>query len=102
MPRANRRRRDERGLDVERALGGFVRTERFAGRPYSVRRVGGRDDGRRYRCPGCAQEFSSGLPHVVAWPVDGWGGMGGLDDRRHWHTGCWTARDRRPPGGSYR
>ena len=31
---------------------------------------------------------------VVAWPVDG---SGDLTDRRHWHTGCWKARDRRSP-----
>jgi len=30
---------------------------------------------------------------VVTWPVDD------LDasDRRHWHTPCWAARDRRFP-----
>jgi hypothetical protein len=37
-------------------------------------------------------------PHTVAWPVlpstfarD----ASGLDERRHWHTACWRARDRR-------
>jgi hypothetical protein len=45
--------------------------------------------GRSYRCPGCDQELPSSLPHVVAWPE------GREDDRRHWHTACWAARDRR-------
>jgi hypothetical protein len=31
---------------------------------------------------------------VVAWPVDE---RGDERDRRHWHTGCWRARDRRGP-----
>jgi hypothetical protein len=31
-------------------------------------------------------------PHVVAWPSDI-----GIDERRHWHTACWKARDRRGP-----
>jgi len=51
-----------------------------------VRSVG--SSARGYRCPGCDQEFT-GLPHVVAWP------QGRPDDRRHWHTSCWTARGRR-------
>ena len=80
MPRANRRRRDQPGLSVERALGGFVRTERYAGHDWSVRSVGGRADERAYLCPGCQQTFSGGLAHVVVWPADG---LGGLDDRRH-------------------
>jgi hypothetical protein len=34
------------------------------------------------------------VPHVVVWPADERGDLG---DRRHWHTGCWRARDRRAP-----
>lgn len=80
-----------------------MRSEQYAGVSYQVRRVGGRNDGDRdYRCPGCQQSFSSSLAHVVVWPQHSIAGMGGLDDRRHWHTGCWTARDRRPPPGAYR
>ena len=47
-----------------------------------------------YRCPGCDQLLAAGIAHVVAWAADD------LDasDRRHWHAGCWTARDRRAPG----
>ena len=53
-----------------------------------VRSVAG-SPGRTYRCPGCDQELRSAVPHVVAWPE------GRPDDRRHWHTACWSARDRR-------
>ncbi len=37
------------------------------------------------------------MAHVVAWPADG---RGDLSDRRHWHSGCWRARDRRGPNPS--
>jgi hypothetical protein len=42
-----------------------------------------------YRCPGCDQEIRPATPHVVAWPEEA------DDERRHWHTPCWAARDRR-------
>jgi hypothetical protein len=32
----------------------------------------------------------------VAWPVvPSMFSDSGLDERRHWHTACWRARDRR-------
>jgi hypothetical protein len=55
---------------------------------YVVRQVSGAS-GKAYRCPGCDQEVRPATPHVVAWPE------GRPDDRRHWHTACWSARDRR-------
>ena len=60
-----------------------------------VRSVAGTASARPYRCPGCDQEIRAGVIHVVAWPADD---RGDLTDRRHWHTGCWRARDRRAPG----
>jgi len=61
---------------------------------WTVRRVTGSAATKAYRCPGCDQEIRPATPHVVAWPVE----TGrGLDDRRHWHTACWTARGRRGP-----
>ena len=56
---------------------------------YVVRQLSGSAAGRAYRCPGCDQELRPQTPHVVAWPE------GRPDDRRHWHTACWSARDRR-------
>ncbi|MDT7572980.1 MAG: hypothetical protein QOE05_3154 [Actinomycetota bacterium] len=55
---------------------------------FVVRQVSGAS-GKAYRCPGCDQEVRPATPHVVAWPE------GQPDDRRHWHTACWSARDRR-------
>ncbi|HVY11872.1 MAG TPA: hypothetical protein VHB18_17175 [Mycobacteriales bacterium] len=44
---------------------------------------------KEYRCPGCQQEIRPGVPHIVAWRA------GDESGRRHWHTPCWRARDRR-------
>ena len=99
MPRANRRRRDDVPLNLDRAVGGAVRRESYAGGEWFVRRVTGAGASRAYLCPGCQQTIAMGTAHVVAWPADG---MGGLDDRRHWHSGCWEARERRHPRGATR
>jgi len=54
-----------------------------------VRAVAGSSGGKGYRCPGCDQLLPGAVPHIVAWP------QGRPDDRRHWHTACWSARGRR-------
>jgi hypothetical protein len=63
----------------------------WRGEAYLVRRVPGNTPGRSYRCPGCDHDISGGTPHVVAWPERD----ADAADRRHWHTPCWAARDRR-------
>lgn len=57
-----------------------------------IRRIPGASAVKAYRCPGCAQEIPSGMPHVVAWRPYGDGG-----DRRHWHSSCWDRRSHRSP-----
>jgi hypothetical protein len=57
-----------------------------------VRRVQGSST-KDYRCPGCSQLIQRGLPHVVAWPVEkALLSDAAIDDRRHWHTACWTRK----------
>ena len=89
MARRNRGRRTDRplGLSGERA-------ESYHDQEYRVRSVAGANATGTYRCPGCDQLLAAGTPHVVAWPVEDLA----AEDRRHWHTGCWTARERRGPG----
>ncbi|MDT4945024.1 MAG: hypothetical protein QOH14_1757 [Pseudonocardiales bacterium] len=70
------------------------RREDWRGEEYVVRSVTGAGAAKGYRCPGCDQEIRPGLPHVVAWPAFD----AEASDRRHWHTACWAARDRRAPG----
>jgi hypothetical protein len=94
MPRKNRRRDDETGLDEERARRGVERIVISPDGEWSIRHTTGGGTTKTYRCPGCDHEIRPGVPHIVAWPADH---RGDLADRRHWHTGCWQARDRRSP-----
>ena len=74
------------------------RVESFRGEDYIVRRVTGSAATKPYRCPGCHQLIRPATPHTVAWPVvptSFASGATGLDERRHWHTPCWDARERR-------
>lgn len=77
--------------DDRARYGGWQSTESWQGEGWSVHHVAGASvEGKTYRCPGCDQMIPSGIPHVVAWPE-----YAGVDDRRHWHTSCWNAKDRR-------
>jgi hypothetical protein len=69
------------------------RREDWRGIEYVVRPISGSQSSRAYRCPGCDQEIAPRQPHVVAWAADD----PEAEDRRHWHTVCWGARDRRAP-----
>jgi hypothetical protein len=90
MGRKNRRRDDE-----ARPLGPSYAsrvTQTHADGQWTVQRVSGAGAAKEYRCPGCNQVIAVGTPHVVAFPADD---PRGVDDRRHWHTPCWDARQRR-------
>ncbi|UNS99024.1 ATP/GTP-binding protein [Streptomyces tubbatahanensis] len=82
-------RRDEDEREGRERFG-LERTEDWRGEEWAVRRISGGAALKRYRCPGCDQEITPGVPHVVAWPL-----LGDVADRRHWHGACWRARDRR-------
>jgi hypothetical protein len=70
------------------------RREVFRDLEYVVRPISGASATKSYRCPGCDQEIRPGQPHLVTWPADD----PDAADRRHWHTACWSHRDRRAPG----
>lgn len=106
-PRTNRPRRGGRAAtpgpdaaaDAEQPVGagaysGPEQIVDWAGEDWVARRITGSASTKPYRCPGCDQLIRPATPHVVAWPA----ATGrGLDDRRHWHTACWDARERRGP-----
>lgn len=93
--RRNRRRPEGRpGAGTGSGAGASERTEEWSDGTWVVRAVTGDGAGKPYRCPGCDQRIPPRLPHVVAWPA---AGFGGLDDRRHWHSVCWRNRMRRGP-----
>ncbi|MBY6352008.1 ATP/GTP-binding protein [Rhodococcoides corynebacterioides] len=89
MPRRHHRRSTR--PDVSPTFGGATaRTEAGPGdEDYAVRSIPGARAVKPYRCPGCDHEIAPGVPHLVVWPLDR---PGGADDRRHWHTGCWSGR----------
>ena len=106
MPRSNRPRRGEArarrapsAVDADeletRLVHGGGRLEEHPDGAWRVRPVTGSAATKRYLCPGCRQQIEPGTPHVVAWPAEQLGAFGGPTDRRHWHTACWSARDRR-------
>lgn len=80
--------------DDERVRRGVEARQQWQDGEWMVRSIFGGAATKTYRCPGCLQEIRPGVAHVVAWPLDG---PGDESDRRHWHTGCWSARDRRGP-----
>jgi hypothetical protein len=94
--RKNRRRADAAPLDEERARRGLPVVQSGGDGAWSVRHIPVESALRTYRCPGCDQEIPPGFGHVVVWPADE---RGDVTDRRHWHTACWLARDRRRPTG---
>lgn len=76
----------------------YEQVEQWSDGAWVVRRLTGAASTKPYRCPGCQQLIAPATPHVVAWPVDGPvhdPSSGGADARRHWHSACWRARDRR-------
>lgn len=73
---------------------GWARRESGPDGDWLVRTVPGAQAVKDYRCPGCDHEVRAGVPHVVAWPA---GESGSAEERRHWHSGCWSARGRRSP-----
>jgi hypothetical protein len=94
-PRRHHRRSDAaRSLDEDQIRRGVEGVQAWGDAEWTVRRIPGGAATKAYRCPGCDQEIAPGVAHVVVWPADG---GGGLADRRHWHNGCWRARDRRGP-----
>lgn len=88
-----RRNRRSPAPDRGRAIVSHQTTADFRGVGYTVRTVSGQAATKPYRCPGCDQLVPAGTPHVVVWPYDDVDAA----DRRHWHTPCWGARERRRP-----
>jgi hypothetical protein len=98
--RGPRRAEDPPGLDRERIQRGVDAVQAWRGEQWRVRHLSGAGTAKTYRCPGCDHEIRPGVPHLVVWPVESGRvvvGIGAHAERRHWHTSCWQARDRRGP-----
>jgi hypothetical protein len=92
VPRKNRRRTDDKNLDEEMARRGLPTVQTWAAGEWYVRAVSADAAIKSYRCPGCDHDIGPRVAHTVAWPADA-----DPSARRHWHTPCWNARDRRSP-----
>jgi hypothetical protein len=48
---------------------------------------------KTYTCPGCGLPVPVGQAQVVAWPRHpSIGSSSPVDERRHWHTACWSRK----------
>ncbi|WP_018683018.1 hypothetical protein [Actinokineospora enzanensis] len=91
-----RRHRKDPSQDA-RPLGGGLfdqRVESASDGDWIVRRIPAAQATKTYRCPGCDHEIRPGVAHVVVWSAEE---HGTVEDRRHWHPACWSARSRRGP-----
>lgn len=87
MPSGRRSKRDRphRPLATGHPMSRVTRRGRFL-----VRGIPGQSATKEYRCPGCDQVIGIGVAHVVVWPENpSLAANNGIEERRHWHTGCW-------------
>lgn len=66
-------------------------TDELDGEAVEVRRIQPYQATKAYTCPGCHSPLAARTGHLVVVPVDH------PDDRRHWHSSCWTRRSQRRP-----
>ncbi|MCE1172977.1 MAG: hypothetical protein LWW77_00010 [Propionibacteriales bacterium] len=71
----------------------FARSEQRGDGEWMVQAMSADAATKLYHCPGCGREITPGTPHVVAWPRQASiGSASAVDERRHWHHGCWSRR----------
>lgn len=97
MPNSRRRSKHAR---PHRPLGGHhpVAETRSDGE-WLIRGVPAGSSTKVYRCPGCDWPIGVGAEHVVVWPrVASLGSPSAVEERRHWHRGCWSRRSQERTG----
>ena len=89
-------KRPSKHLRAARPLsGGHASSAYKADGRWIVRTIPGSRATKTYTCPGCRQPIAVGVPHIVAWssqPTGFSSQASPLDERRHWHTGCWNRK----------
>ncbi|WP_347757006.1 hypothetical protein [Agrococcus sp. ProA11] len=78
-------------LDVDRLMHGAARTERRSSGEWHVQPMAATSAVKDYVCPGCGGTVTQGTAHLVVWRADSIFAERAIEDRRHWHTGCWRA-----------
>lgn len=89
-------KRPSKHLRPARPLGGgHASSAAKADGRWIVRTIPGSRATKTYTCPGCQHQILPGVPHVVAWPgtPSGFSQQASpIEERRHWHTGCWQRK----------
>lgn len=89
-------KRPSKHLRPARPLGGgHASSVMKADGRWVVRSIPGSRATKTYTCPGCLRTIAPGIPHLVAWPASPTGfnqAASPLDERRHWHSGCWNRK----------
>ncbi|MEE9965518.1 MAG: hypothetical protein K4304_10570 [Propionicimonas sp.] len=76
------------------SVGAFARAETKRDGEWMVQAMSADAATKTYRCPGCNRVFGPGIAHVVVWPrVAPIGSSAAVDERRHWHSACWSRRN---------
>lgn len=75
------------------SVGAFAHLEVKADGEWMVQPMSAEAATKTYACPGCNRTFGPGVAHVVTWPrLAGIGSTSAVEERRHWHTGCWNRK----------
>lgn len=75
------------------SAGAFARLEQKADGEWMVQALGVDASSKTYHCPGCNRDFGPGVAHVVTWPRQATiGSASAVEERRHWHSSCWSRR----------
>jgi hypothetical protein len=76
-----------RALNMSAAFGG-ARLDVKRGKEYLVRKTF--DGASIYKCPGCNNSIAAGASSLTVIEQDHiFGEQAAIDERRHWHEGCW-------------
>ncbi|MDO4898255.1 MAG: ATP/GTP-binding protein [Rothia sp. (in: high G+C Gram-positive bacteria)] len=81
------------GRDISRILDPAPYVERTPGGDWMVQYIPAINALKTYKCPECERAIPPGTAHLVIWQQDHMFGKGrAIEERRHWHKGCWETR----------
>jgi hypothetical protein len=75
------------------SVGAYAHLEDKADGAWMVQPLSAQAATKTYLCPGCNRHFGPDVAHIVAWPhIASIGASAAVDERRHWHTACWSRK----------
>ncbi|MDO5750783.1 MAG: ATP/GTP-binding protein [Rothia sp. (in: high G+C Gram-positive bacteria)] len=83
------------GRDISRILDPAPRIESDRYGDWLVQYIPAVNAQKNYICPECGRTIPPGVAHLVVWQDNHMMGRErGIEERRHWHQGCWRTRRR--------